>query len=172
MASNNPSIEYSIYNDESQLDPIMRLMEKDLSEPYSAFTYRYFVNNWPELTILATIPDQENKPKLIGCIVAKLEHHQKTTFYRGYIAMLAVDKDFRKLGIGSKLVTLCVQKMQEDHCSEVVLETEEHNMGALALYQNLGFIKDKRLARYYLNGSDAYRLKLFLPPPSSPSLNQ
>ena len=27
----------------------------------------------------------------------------------------------------------------------------------------MGFIRDKRLSRYYLNGVDAYRLKLLLP---------
>ncbi len=27
-------------------------------------------------------------------------------------------------------------------------------------YSNFGFLKDKRLQRYYLNGNDAFRLKL------------
>lgn len=44
---------------------------------------------------------------------------------------------------------------------QVVLETEYTNQGALNLYQRLGFIRDKRLYRYYLNGIDAFRLKLF-----------
>lgn len=35
------------------------------------------------------------------------------------------------------------------------------NSDALRLYSNLGFIREKRLFRYYLNGVDAYRLKLF-----------
>jgi hypothetical protein len=36
------------------------LIEKDLSEPYSVFTYRYFLNNWPDLCLLvrsAPCPD-------------------------------------------------------------------------------------------------------------------
>ena len=44
---------------------------------------------------------------------------------------------------------------------QIVLETERTNVGALSLYQNLGFLRDKRLHRYYLNGVDAFRLKLF-----------
>jgi peptide alpha-N-acetyltransferase len=42
------------------------------------------------------------------------------------------------------------------------METEVNNTGAIGLYESLGFMKDKRLFRYYLNGVDAYRLKLIL----------
>ena len=45
---------------------------------------------------------------------------------------------------------------------QVVLETEITNKAALHLYENLGFVRDKRLFRYYLNGVDALRLKLWL----------
>ena len=40
---------------------------------------------------------------------------------------------------------------------QVVLETEITNRPALRLYENLGFVRDKRLFRYYLNGVDALR---------------
>lgn len=45
---------------------------------------------------------------------------------------------------------------------QIVLETEATNASALRLYEALGFVRDKRLARYYLNGNDAYRLKLWV----------
>lgn len=44
--------------------------------------------------------------------------------------------------------------------SQIVLETELSNKGALRLYERLGFIRAKRLYRFYLNASDAYRLVL------------
>ena len=46
--------------------------------------------------------------------------------------------------------------------SQVVLETEVTNKVALSLYENLGFIRERYLHQYYLNGVDAYRLKLWL----------
>lgn len=46
---------------------------------------------------------------------------------------------------------------------KVTLEAEVTNKGALALYGRLGFIRAKRLFRYYLNGVDAFRLKLLFP---------
>lgn len=52
---------------------------------------------------------------------------------------------------------------------QVTLEAEVTNLGALALYGNLGFIRAKRLHRYYLNGVDAYRLKLLFPRPHDTS---
>lgn len=48
------------------------------------------------------------------------------------------------------------------HRRKIVLETEVSNAAALRLYGRLGFIREKRLPRYYLNGSDAFRLKLWI----------
>ena len=45
-------IEFEAYETEDQLPLLQGLIEKDLSEPYSIFTYRYFINNWPELCYL------------------------------------------------------------------------------------------------------------------------
>ena len=39
--------------------------------------------------------------KCIGCVVNKLEMHAGSGAMRGYIAMLAVDKSYRKLKIGA-----------------------------------------------------------------------
>ena len=45
----------------------------------------------------------------------------------------------------------------------MILETEVDNTAALALYASLGFIREKRLFRFYMNGKDAFRLVLPLP---------
>lgn len=44
--------------------------------------------------------------------------------------------------------------------SQIALETEFDNAPALALYTSLGFVPEKRLHRFYLNGKDAFRLVL------------
>jgi len=53
--------------------------------------------------------------------------------------------------------------MREDGVDEIVLETEYDNHAALSLYESLGFIREKRLYRFYLNGKDAFRLVLAVP---------
>lgn len=98
-------IEISIkeYVNELQMPDLIRVIQKDLSEPYSIYTYRYFIHNWPKLCFLAMDAD-----KCIGAIVCKLDVHRQT-IRRGYIAMLAVDKDYRKLKVGTTLVHKAIE---------------------------------------------------------------
>ncbi|XP_063385212.1 N-alpha-acetyltransferase 30 [Cydia fagiglandana] len=154
--SSQGEIDIISYESELQMPEIMRVIQKDLSEPYSIYTYRYFIHNWPKLCFLAT-----DDGKCIGAIVCKLDMHRNVV-KRGYIAMLAVDEKYRNKKIGSRLVRKAIQAMINDNADEVVLETEITNKPALMLYENLGFVRDKRLFRYYLNGVDALRLKLWL----------
>lgn len=47
-------VKYVCYKNEQQMTDIMRLIQKDLSEPYSIYTYRYFIHNWPKLCFLVS----------------------------------------------------------------------------------------------------------------------
>lgn len=46
---------------------------------------------------------------------------------------------------------------------QIVLETEIDNVSSLRLYENLGFLREKRLFNFYLNGKDCFRLILEIP---------
>ncbi|THG12317.1 hypothetical protein TEA_001504 [Camellia sinensis var. sinensis] len=164
-------IEYLSYGGEHHLPLIMRLVDEELSEPYSIFTYRYFVYLWPQLSFLAF-----HRGKCVGTVVCKMGEHRNT--FRGYIAMLVVLKPYRGRGIVGYLIVLFHSKKHALFCCGlsisidilctvflVTLEAEVTNKGALALYGRLGFIRAKRLFRYYLNGVDAFRLKLLFPRP-------
>lgn len=95
--------------------------------------------------------------RLVGAVVGKAEPHKGRQ--RGYVAMLAVEKEYRMHGLGLRLAALTINKMAET-CDEIVLETEMTNTAALRLYEKLGFLRDKRLPRYYMSGSDAFRMKV------------
>ncbi|EPB78209.1 acetyltransferase, GNAT family [Ancylostoma ceylanicum] len=155
------SIKIVDYKDETQIGDIMRLITKDLSEPYSIYTYRYFIHNWPELCLLAY---DTLSSTYVGAVVCKLDRNAEGR-RKGYLAMLAVDESCRRLGLGTRLVRRAIERMEAQGCDEVVLETEVSNVNAQRLYSNLGFIREKRLVRYYLNGGDAFRLKLYFSPP-------
>ena len=152
-------ITFRTFESEEDLQIIMKMMMVQLSEPYPIYTYRYFVQKWPELSIMAWYEGE-----CIASCVSKLEDQDKPNEglvrYRGYIAMLAVDPTKRRCGLGRKLVQMSIDKMREMEADEVILETEITNVAALNLYESLGFLRDKRLQAYYLNGNDAYKLKL------------
>ena len=62
IAKNQPSItnttnpmtgiRYEPYEGEYQLEEMVPLIETDLSEPYSIYTYRFFLKQWPDLCFL------------------------------------------------------------------------------------------------------------------------
>lgn len=112
------------------------------------------------LTFPQALDDSNN---LIGVIVNKLEPHRGGPL-RGYIAMLATKTEYRGQGIASKLVRIAVEQMIAEGADEIALETEVDNIPSLRIYENLGFIRTKRLHRYYLNGNTAFRLILYLKP--------
>jgi peptide alpha-N-acetyltransferase len=103
---------------------------------------------------------------LIGVVICKLEMHasHSTPTLRGYIAMLAVSAEYRGHGIATALVKMAIDVMANRNADEIVLETEETNIPAMRLYERLGFLRSKKLHRYYLNGNSAYRLVLLLKP--------
>lgn len=161
-------IQYSHTLEKQYLPSIRALISKDLSEPYSIYVYRFFLYRWGDLCFMALNPTTD-PPSLLGVIISKLEPHSSThpsnptpSTNRGYIAMLAVTSSSRNLGIATSLVQKTIDEMARRGADEVVLETEESNVAAMRLYERLGFLRSKKLSRYYLNGSSAYRLVLWL----------
>ena len=65
-----------------------------------------------------------------------------------------------------QILARCFRSFSDFASSQVVLETEYDNAAALSLYESLGFIREKRLYRFYMNGKDAFRLILALPLPA------
>ncbi|KAI9450210.1 acyl-CoA N-acyltransferase [Russula earlei] len=150
------AITYRAYSGEHELPHIISLVQSELSEPYVVYTYRYFLHQWPHLSFLAYA---QGAPHPVGVIVCKQSPHRERHI-RGYIAMLSVDKGYRKRGIASALVRHSIGVMRSSGAQEIALETEFDNVPALALYTSLGFLPEKRLHRFYLNGKDAFRLVL------------
>ena len=150
-------------DEERQMATVMGIVDAELSEPYSVFTYRYFIKNWPELCVLAHL-----RGECIGVVICKLDQHRES--HRGYVGMLVVTKPHRNLKLGSALVARALRVMRAAGADECALEVESTNKGALRLYENLGFIRDKRLERYYLSGNDAYRMKLLFPLPEAEAM--
>lgn len=178
MAEVKPEdISYRHYKPTEPVETLQKLIEVELSEPYSIYLYRHFAVDYPELTFVA-----EHNGQIVGCIMGKFhdkadkdatgkkpegepvqtEENAIITGRYGYIAMLAVLPAYRKKNIGKRLVKLFIEECRQNNCDYVKLETEVVNIGALRLYESCGFIKKKHYRKYYQNGNDAYGLRYYL----------
>lgn len=93
----------------------------------------------------------------MGTVVAKIEEGEDLRKH-GYVAMLAVDKGFRRLGIGRTLMTFAISAIQNNGAVDVSLDTEVTNSAAQALYKSLGFQVVATRPQLYSDGTDAYHL--------------
>lgn len=97
----------------------------------------------------------------ISRVAARLKRSGEAGKKRGYIGMLAIRDDYRRMGLAQTMVAASIYSMvRVDHAQEIVLEVEGVNSSARRLYAGLGLTTDKLLPKYYLNGSDAYRMRL------------
>ncbi|EGV60157.1 N-alpha-acetyltransferase 30 [Yamadazyma tenuis] len=152
------NLRYQRFNpaSQNQFRIISNLIADHLSEPYSIYVYWYFLNTWPQYCYIT----KDSADTVVGVIISKINLHRNVRT-RGYIGMLVIDPIYRKKGIAKKLVQLTIDAMIEaDHVDEISLETEVINKGALRLYESLGFMRVKRLYKYYLSTHDAFRLIL------------
>lgn len=152
-------ISYVKFPGEEIIGDIMELMGKNLSEPYPIFTYRYFLQNWPDLCIMAF----DKNGVFVGGIIGSVEKTSKNK-EKGYIAMIAIKDEYRGKKIAKRIVDLFINRIATHYkLGEIYLETEIDNVNALSLYESVGFLRVRINSNYYLNAKSAYRLKYWTP---------
>ena len=78
---------------------------------------------------------------------------------RGHILTLDVAEARRRLGIGSRLLSLSEQQLATRGVREIVIETSVRNAAGVAFWQRHGFRTVGILKRYYLRRIDAYQMR-------------
>ena len=155
---------YKTYPGNHQRERIMELMTLYLSEPYPIYTYMYFLDLFPDCTIICYDKNKKNEKNelyICGAVVGNI--NRKPNRIQGYIAMLAVEEDYRKKGLGKKMVELLIDHFKKAYkVNEISIETEVDNYAALGLYESFGFVRTKMYINYYFNANNAYKLKLFI----------
>ena len=74
----------------------------------------------------------------------------------GHIITIDVLPEFRRSGLGSKLLTTAEQRLFAAGCDHVHLETAVDNQAAIAFYKRQKYFIQKTTPRYYSNGVDAF----------------
>jgi ribosomal protein S18 acetylase RimI-like enzyme len=77
----------------------------------------------------------------------------------GHIITIDVRDEFRRLGLGAKLMELAEARLRQRGVSRVVLEVSTQNEHAMRFYQELGYVTRRHLPGYYPDGSDAYLME-------------
>ncbi len=133
--------------------------------PWSAETYRNELlhNQYSAYFVLRPVPG--SAPELPSVLA-----------YAGYwlmgdeahIVTLATHPDFRRLGLGEKLLVGLVAAAKGAGARSVTLEVRVSNVAAQALYAKWGFLTVGRRRGYYRdNGEDALLLTLFFGEPEN-----
>lgn len=80
---------------------------------------------------------------------------------QAHIVTLAVQEEYRRHGLGRRLMHELLEEARRRGVTEVTLEVRERNAPAQALYQSLGFRTVARRRHYYSdNGEDALVMEL------------
>ena len=74
----------------------------------------------------------------------------------GHVISIAVHPEWRRRGVGKRLMLQLLEKMRRMGVRWVRLEVRVSNEAAINLYRRLGFSIERVLKGYYRDGEDAY----------------
>jgi [ribosomal protein S18]-alanine N-acetyltransferase len=92
---------------------------------------------------------QENN-RVVGYIIFWIKFEDE-----GHIISIAVDKSYRRMEVGSKLVETSLNIFKKYNVKRIKLEVRVGNKGARKFYRKMGFKEEKIVEDYYDDNEDA-----------------
>ncbi len=86
---------------------------------------------------------------------------------RAELDSIAVLPAYRGRRIASTLLRATLRKLRRSSATALCLMVRPANLSAVSFYRRYGFVRTATLARYYDDGSPAWRMRLPLTPPAS-----
>ncbi|MEE1150163.1 MAG: ribosomal protein S18-alanine N-acetyltransferase [Methanobrevibacter sp.] len=81
---------------------------------------------------------------------------------QGHIISIAVDKNYRRLKAGTKLLLRAISVLSLLNLDTIYLEVNENNTGAVEFYKTFNFKIDRVVPGYYEDGAGAILMYLHL----------
>jgi len=135
------------------LEGILNIERGSFEFPWSE---RMFINQL-QLKNIAAVLVAEADSTVVGYAIVWFENHDS------HILNIAVSPDFRKRGVGNRIVDEVVKRSREKNCRRLYLEVRRRNRRARDFYLGRGFTVKKMVEGYYQeNGEDALVLELSL----------
>ena len=140
----------------TDLDQVISINMEALPEHYPRAFWEEHVKRWNKAFLVAEVDGW-----IVGYIMCRVEwgwgFTKNKILKKGHVISIAVRKEYRRRGIGKKLMEEAMKALKEVYgAEEVYLEVRVSNKPAISLYEKLGFKIVKRVAAYYLDGEDAY----------------
>lgn len=113
---------------EIEIDDISKISINSFSDPWSRSSIKSEIDNDNTYFVVAK---QNNKIIGYASMWVMLDHCE--------ISSLSTHIDFRKIGIGKKLVENLIEFAKSEDVEYISLEVRESNHNAIRLYENCGF---------------------------------
>ncbi len=128
---------------------IIEIEKESFKNPWSekAFSCEVSKNKSGQNIFLVAVLKETNK--IIGYIIG-----DKIVDFAA-ILNIAVDKNFRKKGVGFALLKQFEKEVLKSDLSSMTLEVRESNINAINLYKKAGFVIKGKREKYYENKEDA-----------------
>lgn len=130
----------------ADLIAIVRIEQSSFSQPWPFQAFQNFVGT-PGFLVAASGGD------VIGYVVSDTARPWGTEV--GHIKDIAVHPEYRRRGIGKRLLERALTVLLVEGVTRVKLEVRASNERAIALYEQYGFSPKHRVPRYYDDGEDA-----------------
>ncbi len=92
----------------------------------------------------------EDEGYVVGYVIFWIKYE-----YQGHIISIAVDKNYRRRGAGTKLLVKAIAILSLLKLDTIYLEVNENNVGAVEFYKSFNFKIDRTVPGYYENGDGA-----------------
>jgi len=110
------------------------------------------------------------EPKIVAYVLGKVETRPAINYddptsrhdrveRLGHVTSLAVQKDFRRLGLAKAMMTQLHHHLQHHGIASCGLHVRTSNLAACRLYQDDGYQIDEIIKSYYQDGEDAYFMR-------------
>ena len=130
---------------------VIDLDQKSFSLPWPERSFRFELSANPASRCWVA----ELDGKIVGMIVVWL------IIDEAHVATLATHPDFRRRGIGTKLLSHALRLMMDEGALSSFLEVRENNFSAQEMYRKIGYEASGRRPHYYKdNDEDAILMNL------------
>ncbi len=131
------------------LDELVRIEEACFQEHRFRREYLdWIVHNRKALALV-----EDDGRRLIGACMIFFEARQSR------VLSIAVLPEFRRRGLGTRMMQAVERASLERGCSMIRLEVATRNVTAIEFYRELGYETDGLLPRYYSWGEDAFSMR-------------